>query len=65
MKRVAILTWKDEEGRVEVYKTLADLVRKNREEVGICIGALWNAMSKGGGIYENKKCKIEYKELLK
>lgn len=63
MNRVVILTWKESEKPVEVYKRVTDLVRRNYQEIGICIGALWNAMSKNGGVYENKKCRIEYKPL--
>lgn len=64
MKRVVILTWKDSEEMI-VFKSAADLIRKHGSDVGLCLESLWNAMSKGGGVYENKTCRIEYKDVAK
>lgn len=65
MKRVVVLEWKD--NRVparQVYKSVSELVRKNGYSINIGLQALWNALSKGGGVYENKLCSIKYEEVL-
>jgi len=54
-----------ESGRTEYFKSLTDIFEKyRREDVGIGIQALWNAISpaKGNGQYENKLVTINYKE---
>lgn len=63
MKRVIILNWKDGRAPISIYKNAVELVKRN-PTVGVCIGALWNALSKGNGRYENKVCIIERKEVM-
>ena len=63
MKRVVIFSWKDDREPMQVFRSAADLVRQHGKEIGICLEALWNALSKGKGVYENKKCRVEYKDI--
>ena len=52
-------------GKTEYFKTLTEIFEKyERDDVGIGIQALWNAMSpaKGNGRYENKQVSIKLKE---
>jgi hypothetical protein len=56
--RVVVLD--DKNGNLSIYKTLTKLVKEN-SNIGICLGALYNALSKGDGKYENKKVRIYYK----
>ncbi|MBQ5478156.1 MAG: hypothetical protein IIT64_10205 [Bacteroidaceae bacterium] len=62
MKRVVLLEWK-ETNVAQVFKSVSDLVRHEGMAIGIGKGALWNALSKNGGKYENKVCRIQYKEI--
>jgi imidazoleglycerol phosphate dehydratase HisB len=51
-------------GRTQFFKSCADIYKEHSvEDVGICLEALWNAISpsKGNGRYENGKCVIERK----
>lgn len=62
MKRVVLLEWKD--GRQsQTYRSVSALVRREGSGIGIGLGALWNALSKGGGVYENRVCRIQYKQM--
>lgn len=65
MKRVVILEMKTEPPKMSVYPNCPELVLDNGKQIGVTLNSLWNALSKGKGIYENKKCKIYYKELKK
>jgi hypothetical protein len=65
MKRVVILEMKAGPPKMNVYPNCPELVLDNGKQIGITLNSLWNALSKGKGIYENKKCKIYYKELKK
>ena len=52
-------------GKTEYFKTLTEIFSKyERDDVGIGLQALWNAISpaKGNGQYENKLVVIKYKE---
>lgn len=52
-------------GKTEYFKTLTEIFSKyERDDVGIGLQALWNAISpaKGNGQYENKLIAISYKE---
>ena len=59
-RRVAVIQYKAS-GEEFAYPTMASLARFNSDKMGITIGALWNALSKGGGKYENAICRIFYK----
>lgn len=61
MRRVVILELKTIPPQIEVFRTCTDMIAKHKDSLGVCIGALWNALCKGGGYYENKKCKVYYK----
>lgn len=64
MKRVVVLEYKEEpyDGfNPRVYKSVADLVRKEGKCIGIGLNSLWNALSRGKGMYENRLCRIQYK----
>ena len=65
MKRVVILEMKTEPPEMSVYPNCPELVLDNGRQIGVTLNSLWNALSKGKGIYKNKKCKIYYKELKK
>lgn len=61
-KRVVILHDKTT-NQDESFLTVSRLVRQApKEMIGICRGALYNALSKKGW-YENKKVRIYYKEV--
>lgn len=62
MKRVVVLELKNQTS-IAIYKSCTELVICNRDKIGICLGALWNALNKGNGFYENKKCKIYYRDI--
>lgn len=63
MRRVVVLEMKTTPPQVEVFRTCTDMVSKYRDTLGVCIGALWNALSKGKGYYENKRCKVYYRSI--
>jgi len=51
-------------GEETPFPSVATLVRKVGEQsIGICIGALYNALSKGQGTYENRRVIIKYKTI--
>ena len=58
--RVVVLEKKDS-NELTISKSVAGLLRKN--DIGICLNALYNALSKGKGVYENKKVRIYYKHM--
>jgi hypothetical protein len=52
-------------GKTEYFKTLTEIFSKyERDDVGIGLQALWNAISpaKGNGQYENQLVAIRYQE---
>ena len=58
MKRVVRLKNKTT-GEIDTYPTLADLVRRNGEDMlGISLNALYNAVSAGKGRWENKNYEV-------
>lgn len=60
-KRLVILHDKAS-GEETPFPSVATLVRKMGEEsIGIGEGALYNALSKNGGWYENKNIRVFYK----
>ena len=66
MKKVVVLEFKDEQmagSNPRIYKSVAELVRSEGRAIGIGLNSLWNAMSKGGGKYENRLCTIKYREV--
>ncbi len=61
-KRIVILHNKAT-GEETPFPNVATLVRKTGDEsIGIGIGALYNALSKNGGWYENQRVRIYYKK---
>jgi len=64
MKRVVLLTYKDT-GDTSVYPSCVELTINNGvDKIGISLAALWNGLSVGNGHFENKKCIIEYKDII-
>lgn len=63
MRRVVVLEMKAPKKSTRLYKSCPELVSHNKDDIGIGLGALWNALYKGHGFYENKKCKIYYKDI--
>lgn len=61
-KRVVLLEIKDT-GESCVFKSVVELMRAKRYVVGITLGALWNALAKKHGVYENKRCRVSYQYL--
>ena len=63
MKKVVVLYLKDTD-EIKAYKTCPELVLDNKKEtIGIGLGASWNALAKGKGVFENKKCRILYRNI--
>ncbi len=59
-KQIVVLERKGYE--TEYFGTCVELVVKHgKDEIGVGLGALWNALCKNGGMYQNKQCKIYYK----
>lgn len=46
-----------------IYKSVVELVRKEGQCIGIGLQSLWNALSRGDGKYENRHCRIQYRQL--
>ena len=49
-------------GNTQYFKSFADIYKQHgSDELGICLAALWNALSPKKGLkkYENSKCVIE------
>lgn len=62
-KRIVVLEFKDKDA-IYTYNTCAELaVANNKNKIGIEIGALWNALAKNNGVYENDLCKIYYRKI--
>ena len=60
-KRVVVVQLKDK--KPEPFRTCPEIYLKyDKEKIGICLNALWNALAKDG-YYENKKCKISYQSI--
>lgn len=65
MKKIVILTNK-ETGESTPYPTVVELMRKHKSwDVGIGLPALFNALSKNKGRWENKKYIVEYKKVTR
>ncbi len=65
IKKVVLLTLKST-GEQQVYKTITDMYKDDAQErLAISMQAMYNALSKGNGIYENKIIKVEYKDIEK
>lgn len=63
MKRVIVLQIKDTKEE-KTYSTCPELVVDNdKKKIGVGLGALWNALAKNNGFYENKKCKVFYRKI--
>jgi hypothetical protein len=63
MKKIVILHNK-QTGEETPFPTVARLIREtDKELLGIGKGALWNALSRNGGIYENMKVRVFYKHI--
>ena len=63
MKRVVRLRNR-ETGEVNTYPTLSDLIERNGiEELGISRPALYNAMHKGKGYWENRRYSVFYENI--
>lgn len=62
-KRVVVLEYKKTQ-KTLVYKTCVELAVKNpKSEIGVCLGSLWNALSKNKGVFENDLCKVYYRKI--
>lgn len=64
MKKVVVLEFKNEpesDRNPVVYRSVSELVRKEGRRIGIGLNSLWNALSRGKGVYENRVCRIQYK----
>lgn len=65
-KRVVVLERKDMDCKKEYFGTCVELaVKHGKEDIGVGLGAIWNALSKNGGRFENKKCSIYYQPTKK
>lgn len=63
MKRIVILKFKDSNA-CYAYSSVTELAKRNSyEALGIGVPALWNALSKRKGRFENKKCLIYYQAI--
>lgn len=61
VKKVVIVKFKKTK-KEEVFLTCPEIYLKhNKEELGICLNALWNALSKNNGRYENRYCVVYYR----
>ncbi len=66
MKKVVVLEYKNEPEsslNPRIYKSVAELARQEGKRIGIGVNSLWNALSRGKGVYENRVCRIQYKSL--
>ena len=61
-KRVVVLEFKNKKTNY-VYNTCPELVVAQGEKICETLNALWNALAKNDGIYENKRCKIYYRKI--
>ena len=46
-----------------IFKSVVELVRQEGPSIGIGLHSLWNALSRGKGTYENRHCRIQYKDV--
>lgn len=60
-KRVVVLEFKKKTNYV--YNTCPELVVAQGKRIGVTLNALWNALAKNDGIYENERCKIYYRKI--
>lgn len=61
-KRVVVLQFKGSK-KPEPFLTCPEIYLKySKDKVGICLNALWNALTKNGR-YENKLCNISYQSI--
>lgn len=61
-KRVVVLEFKNKKTNY-VYNTCPEIVVAHGKKIGVTLNALWNALAKNDGIYENKRCKIYYRKI--
>lgn len=61
-KRVVVLEFKNRKSSY-VYNTCPELVVEQGKRIGVTLNALWNALAKNDGIYENERCKIYYRKI--
>lgn len=61
-KRVVLLEFKNRKSSY-VYNTCPELVVEQGERIGVTLNALWNALAKNNGAYENERCKIYYRKI--
>ena len=62
-KRVVVLQYKHKKA-IFAYNTCAELaVANDKSKIGVSLGALWNALAKNDGVYENELCKIYYRKI--
>lgn len=61
-KRVVVLEFKNRKSSY-VYNTCPELVVEQGKRIGVTLNALWNALAKNNGAYENERCKIYYRKI--
>lgn len=61
-KRVVVLEFKNRKSSY-VYNTCPELVVEQGKRIGVTLNALWNALAKNNGAYENERCKIYYRTI--
>lgn len=61
-KRVVVLEIKNRKSSY-VYNTCPELVVEQGKRIGVTLNALWNALAKNNGAYENERCKIYYRKI--
>ena len=61
-KRVVVLEFKNKKTNY-VYNTCPELVVAQGKRLGVTLNALWNALAKNNGAYENERCKIYYRKI--
>lgn len=61
-KRVVLLEFKNRKSSY-VYNTCPELVVEQGKRIGVTLNALWNALAKNNGAYENERCKIYYRKI--
>lgn len=61
-KRVVVLEFKNIKSSY-VYNTCPELVVEQGKRIGVTLNALWNALAKNNGAYENERCKIYYRKI--
>lgn len=61
-KRVVVLEFKNKKTNY-VYNTCPELVVAQGKRIGVTLNALWNALAKNNGAYENERCKIYYRKI--